>query len=172
MRATPAPPIPGGLAPAPSLLHPRPLAALLLAAALGACAAGTPPDGDPSPADRAERVGNAIVIRSASFEGNPNLLQVLTTRVSSMEVSRRGPCPDLVFRGRSSLQGSSSARVYVNGQPAVNTCVLEMVSTWDVERVEVYPSGIVRRPGYPVSGTGSILVFTKRGDYAAVPASN
>lgn len=141
---------------------------LICAAALGACGMFGPAAGDagePAP-PRLERLGNGIVFPAAHFEGRPDMLRVLAARISSMRVTREGPCPDVVFRGRNSMQGSSSARVYVNGQEAVNTCVLEMVSTWDVDRVEVYPSGIVRRPGYPVSGTGSILVFTKQAEGA------
>lgn len=173
MRAAPALPRPApGRRTAPLLPLARPLGALFTAAVLGACAGRIPPPEDhPAPETRVERAGHGIVIGGASIEGRPNLLQVLVARISSMEISRRGACPDVIFRGRSSMQGSSSARVYVNGQPALNTCVLEMVSTWDVERVEVYPSGIVRRPGYPVSSTGSILVFTKAGEGAA-PAAN
>ena len=138
----------------------HPFIVLVCAASLGACGGLGSGSGDGS-SPRPERDGNAIVFRAASFEGRPDMLRVLSSRISSMRVTREGACPAVIFRGRSSMQGTSSARVYVNGQEAVNTCVLEMVSTWDVDRVEVYPSGIVRRPGYPVSGTGSILVFTK-----------
>ena len=137
-------------------------AALTLLALLGACGSAVRGAGGE---DRAlpQRVGNAIVFSSHSFDGRTDVLQVLRGRISSLQIFHRGACPDVVFRGRSSLQGSSSAQVYVNGQIAVNTCVLEMVSPFDVERVEVYPSGIVSRPGYAVSGTGAILVFTKNG---------
>jgi hypothetical protein len=144
---------------APYAAAARRLSPLLVAATLTACI-GRPAAGE-GVAAAERRPTTVIIIPGRSFEGRDNLVAVLSARVGSLQVNRGGACPELVFRGRSSLQGSSSARVYVDGQPAVNTCVLEMISTWDIARVEVYPSGIVRRAGYGVSGTGAILVFTK-----------
>jgi hypothetical protein len=152
----------GPVPPAPAPRHRRPTLAALALLGITACG-GAPPSEGPAPREPgARRVGTAIVLGSGIFAGRSSILQVLGDRITSLQVARRGTqCPEVIFRGRSSFQNPTSARVYVDGQEAVNTCVLEMVSTWDVERVEVYPSGIIRRPGYPVSGTGAILIFTK-----------
>jgi hypothetical protein len=55
----------------------------------------------------------------------------------------------------------SDPAIYVGGQRAVNTCVLAGLSTPDVARVEVYPSGVPRGAGYQTHPYGVIIVFMK-----------
>jgi hypothetical protein len=78
------------------------------------------------------------------------------------------PCPSVQLRGRKSLYGSSDPVVYVDGTRTVNSCVLEMLSTWDINRVEVYPMGVSNRPGYAANPNGLILVFMHDGSVPGV----
>jgi len=87
----------------------------------------------------------------------------LYTRVAGMVVENDGPCPELRMRGQRSLVGSNSPIVYVDGARTVNTCVLDMLHTTDLRRVEVYPMGVVNRPGYEANPNGLILVFLRDG---------
>jgi hypothetical protein len=72
-------------------------------------------------------------------------------------------CPEVYLRGRSSLESASDASIYVNGQRAANTCVLEILYSFDLESVEIYPMGVTSRPGYVSDPDGLILVFMRKG---------
>ena len=61
-----------------------------------------------------------------------------------------------------SFQGTVNPHVYVDGTRATDTCVLTSLRSHDVERVEVYPQGVTRRPGYGTHAHGLILVFMKQ----------
>jgi hypothetical protein len=50
----------------------------------------------------------------------------------------------------------------VDGQRATNTCVLDMVNSLDLDRVEIYPSGQPR--GYLSDPYGVILMFLRTSD--------
>ena len=98
------------------------------------------------------------------------LLAFLYGRISGMVVDYASqPCPSVQLRGRKSLFGSSDPVVYVDGARAANSCVLEMLSTRDISRVEVYPMGVSNRPGYQVHPNGLILVFVLDGSVPGVP---
>ena len=92
------------------------------------------------------------------------LLDFLYTRISGMVVDYGSrPCPSIQLRGRKSLFGSNSPVVYVDGVRTANSCVLDMLYTWDISRVEVYPMGVSNRPGYEAHPNGLILVFIHDG---------
>jgi hypothetical protein len=82
----------------------------------------------------------------------------------SMRVVQTADCPLIHLRGPTSIMGRSDPAIYVGGQRAVNTCVLSGLPTADVDRVEVYPSGVPRGAGYPTHPNGVILVFMKSAD--------
>ena len=105
--------------------------------------------------------GSGIVLSGPALnEYRGTLLQFLYTRISGMVVDYGSPpCPSVQLRGRKSIMGSNSPVVYVDGARTANSCILEMLSTTDINRVEVYPMGITHRPGYESSANGLILVF-------------
>ena len=97
-------------------------------------------------------------------EHRGSLLAFLYGRISGMVVDFRAqPCPSVELRGRKSIFGSNSPLVYVDGVRTANSCILEMLSTDDLSRVEVYPMGVTHRPGYDGSPNGLILVFVRDG---------
>jgi hypothetical protein len=136
-------------------LRARHLVAALLPALACACSSpqGSWSDGDAAPQPAGYHGGEIVFTESD-----------LTTGGSLMEALKSSGCSRVVFRGVQSLTGSSEAHVWVDGQAASDSCILDLIRRWDVERVEIYPSGLVRKSGYPASATGSILVFTKRAD--------
>lgn len=71
-------------------------------------------------------------------------------------------CPMVQLRGKSSVTGNTDPDVYVDGTRTVDTCPLSTLPAIQTERVEVYPSGVTPRPGYPSRGNGLILIFLRR----------
>jgi hypothetical protein len=138
---------------------PRGLTVLLAGAGLAGCwGAQSARSGAP-----AERAGNAIVISFEQIQGGgASLLRLVRHRVASMQVRETTGCPDVTLRGAKSIHSVSVPSVYVDGQRAANTCILEMLNTNDVQRVEVYPGGVTHRAGYHANGAGLILVFMRR----------
>jgi hypothetical protein len=92
-----------------------------------------------------------------------SLLDVLRQRLPNMQVQRTADCPAVYLRGRSTITSPSYPGIYVDGAEAVNTCILQSLSTPDLARVEVYPFGVTQRPGYRANPYGLILIFTRRG---------
>lgn len=108
--------------------------------------------------------GSTIVLTSALLhQDNRTLLEILQRRLPNIRVVTTANCPEVYLRGRSSLESASDASIYVNGQRAVNTCVLEILYSFDLESVEVYPMGVTSRPGYVSDADGLILVFMRKG---------
>lgn len=150
----------------PTSTHPRlHLLLLLLPLALSGCLGAAPPgpagSAFASP-ERTARGSRSIVLRREQLSGNESVLAALVGRVTGMTVRQAGPCPEITLRGPARLQGVSEPRVYVDGSPAANTCILQQMRTDDVERVEVLPGGVAGRPGYMNHPTGLILVFLRR----------
>jgi len=138
-------------------------------ALLTACAAGAPAEfahdrfapGPEAPDPR--RATSATVLAGEQiWQDGGTLLAALRSHVSGMRVESRGVCPDITLRGRKTFLTSSNPQVYVNGVRAMDTCILEMTQAVDVERVEVYPMGVARRPGIQNHPYGLILVFLRR----------
>lgn len=105
----------------------------------------------------------AIVLTRASLEdGGADLLRAMTGKVPNFRVRRvRGGCPQITLRSAVSYQSVVNPHVYVDGARATDTCVLESLQAHDVERVEVYSSGVTNRPGYGRHAHGLILVFMR-----------
>jgi len=108
------------------------------------------------------KVGNALVLSGEQlWQRSSDLLSLLANRVSAMQVRRYGNCPSITMRGIKTYVGSPEPFVYINGTQAGNTCILEMMRSEDVERVEIYPMGVTPRPGYAPSPNGLILIFLR-----------
>jgi hypothetical protein len=138
---------------------------LALVGWLGACAtSGDPPPVNSSPPPPAGRIPtSATVITGADLTtANRPLLDVLRQRLPGMQVNLTGGCPEIVLRGKSTINSSSSPAIYVDGNQATNTCILNELRTADIDQVEVYPGGVPPRAGYRAHPYGVILVFIKR----------
>jgi hypothetical protein len=131
--------------------------ALVVTACGSAPAAG---DGSSSWAS-STRSANAFVVGGEElWQRRTDLLSVLG-RMSAVQVRRSDPCPTILMRGQKTYVGSSDPYIYVNGTQASNTCLLEMMRTEDVDRIEVYPSGVSNRPEYASNPNGLILIFLR-----------
>ena len=138
-------------------------AAPIFLAALAACA------GRSHPATSADTIrpqtrqaGGAVIITSAILQQRSRtLLGVMREQLPFLEVEDASPCPDIYLRGHSTVETPSNPAIYVDGQRSTNTCVLEMMNSLDVNRIEVYPSGVPRNAAYPVSPYGLILIFAQ-----------
>jgi hypothetical protein len=91
-----------------------------------------------------------------------SLLDVLRQRLPNIQVARTADCPAVYLRGRSTITSTSYPGIYVDGTEAINTCILQSLSTPDLRRVEVYPFGVTQRPGYRSNAYGLILIFTRQ----------
>src|SRR5690606_8386698 len=125
--------------------------------ALTACASTPRADQDRSEGDHSSV--SRVVIQVSDMDSPVNLVTLIQSRVTNLQVRRNAQCPELEFRGRNSMMMSTPAGVYVNGQKTVNTCVLDLLDPRDVSLVEVYPAGVTNRPGYHATAGGLILVF-------------
>lgn len=146
----------------------------LSAATVSACGSGaySKSAAGISPVQGRNSASGIVLEGAALHEHNGTLLNFLYSRVSGMTVTREGPCPELRMRGQRSLFGSNSPIVYVDGARTVNSCVLDMLLTVDLSRVEVYPMGVVNRPGYEAHPNGLILVFLRNGPSYDEPESD
>ena len=98
---------------------------------------------------------SAQVIKGSEMSGN--LLDGLRRRVTSMNVTYpSGRCPRITFRGRPTTGNPS---VYVDGTLMVDTCVLMSLSTVEIDRVEIYPSGGTIGTGMQSNPNGVIVVY-------------
>jgi hypothetical protein len=134
---------------------------------LSGCLGSAPRNGDGT-AHRPRAAGAITIEGEQLWAQKTDLMTAVKNRVASMEVGRSSTCPRITIRGQKSVQGPSDPRIYVDGMPAVNTCILDMLNTLDVELVEVYPGGVTRRPGYPADPYGLILVFSRRAEFSRV----
>lgn len=108
------------------------------------------------------KLGNATVITGQQLggRGGGGLLEALAGRVTNMRIERRsGGCPFITLRGQRTLMGPSNPKFYVDGTPVESTCTLDQIRIYEVKQVEVYASGLTRRPGYSSSPFGLVLVF-------------
>lgn len=139
--------------------------AATLAAAIAVAACASAPSRDEPVAGYSRLPGDnpsaGLVLSGPDLqEHDGDLLTFLAARVSGLSVDKSGfPCPRVDMRGRKSLVGASDPAIYVDGARAANTCILQMLATRAVNRVEVYPMGITSRPGYKSHPNGLILIF-------------
>jgi hypothetical protein len=142
-----------------------PLAAVLSATATAAC---YDPGLSSSLAPASAPHGSVeYVIDQAQLQQSANgtLLASIAARVSGLAVRHAGSeCPQITLRGPKRLVGNVDPGIYVDGERAANTCVLEMLNVGDVQRVEVYPMGVTQRAGYEAQAGGLILVFMRDGN--------
>jgi hypothetical protein len=132
---------------------------LCLAAFLAACGTAPAETAD----DARPRPSTARITGAEHFHGRTSVLSVLQSRIAGMQVQRMdGGCPEITLRGRASLGGNNNPVIYVEGSRSANTCILEMLDPEDIDRVEVYPSGIAPGGRPPTSSTGLILVYLRR----------
>lgn len=136
-------------------------AAPVLLALLAACVGRNQPKEEAAPVPpQTKQVGDAVIITAAILQQRSrSLLGVMREQLPFMQVQDASPCPDIFLRGRSTVQSESNPVIYVDGQRASNTCVLEMMNSLDVNRIEIYPSGVPRNAAYPTSPYGLILIF-------------
>jgi hypothetical protein len=106
--------------------------------------------------------GRTVIGREALALSDIPVLDLLRYRVPGMKVSPTDDCPEVILRGKSTFLTNSSAAIYVDGERAANTCVLSMLSTFHLARVEVYPGG-VPPSGYLTNPYGVILLFSMKG---------
>ena len=128
------------------------------AAALCACSAHPAPRTGVSSPDVRTDGGVTILTAAVLQKQSRSLLDLMKARVPSIEIIDNQPCPDVFLRGRSTFTTSSDPAIYVDGQRATNTCVLDMMNVMDLQRVEIYPNG-QPRGGYQSSPYGVILIF-------------
>jgi len=137
----------------------------VLAAAL-VCACG-PHRAHPGPDTSSPEIrtdGSTTIITAAALQQQSrSLLDLLKARVPSITIVDNDPCPDIYLRGRSTIVTSSAPAIYVDGQRANNTCVLDMMDVQDLQRVEIYANG-QPRGGYQADPYGVILIFLKTSD--------
>jgi hypothetical protein len=108
----------------------------------------------------------AIVVTAEELHSvTGSVLQALRGKVPNMRVDASvGRCPGISFRSAREPRGDSYPDIYVDGTRATNTCILESLSSVDVEWVELYPQGVTQRPGYGTNNQGLILIFLRRRD--------
>jgi hypothetical protein len=142
----------------------RVLAASAIALTASACArAATRTQFQPvTDAGVASDGGHTVIEREALARSDVPVLDLLRYRVPGMKVSPTDDCPEVILRGKSTFITNSSAAVYVDGERAANTCVLSMLSTFHVARVEVYPGG-VPPSGYLADPYGVIIIYSMKG---------
>jgi len=137
--------------------------ALVLSLAACATTGGPPPANSSSPPPAGRIPTSATVITGADLTtANRPLLDVLRQRLPGMQVQQTSGCPDITLRGKSTVSTSSSPAIYVDGNQATNTCILNELRTADIDQVEVYPGGVPPRAGYRAHPYGVILIFIKR----------
>lgn len=123
------------------------------------------PEQDESDGGGVTREGGAIVLTGPALTDGPgSVLAALIGKVPNFRLQRNTTgCPIVTLRNAVSFMGVVSPHVYVDGTRATDTCVLESTRTVDVERVEVYPQGFTKRPGYGTHAHGLILIFMRHG---------
>jgi len=138
---------------------------LSILTSLSACAGRSGPRSEDQAGGRRSRDAHVIDAEALGRMGSATLLQALTSRVPAMQVAHRPGthCPSIVLRGVKTVLGRSDPAIYIDGTPAVDTCILEQLRVQDVDHVEVYPSGLAPMPGYPSDPYGIILVFLRDG---------
>lgn len=107
--------------------------------------------------------GATVVTAEELHRSTGSVLRALMGKVPNMKVSFIGleRCPAITLRHYEDIHGNNFPLVYLDGTRANNTCILESVQAYDLERVEVYPMGFTRRPGYGTHTQGLILLFSR-----------
>jgi hypothetical protein len=108
--------------------------------------------------------GGSMIFTPDEHSAGRTVLYLIQTRMPNVQIRPASPCPDLEFRGRRNLQRATPPTIYVQGQRASNTCILESLSMADVERVEVFRQGQgFHSAGFAGGAGGTILIYLKDG---------
>jgi hypothetical protein len=106
--------------------------------------------------------GATIISGRALDEKRGSLLDTMEGRVPGMQIQRHPDrCPEVILRSFRPFNSPIDPLVYVDGTRTSDTCVLNQLSTDNVESIEVYPMGVTMRPGYSTHAHGLILVFMR-----------
>jgi hypothetical protein len=126
----------------------------LLAACLGSAPSSSPPTG----------TSGSTVLMPDEYTAGRSVLNLIQMRMSNVQIRPASPCPDVEFRGRRNVQRATPPTIYVQGQRASNTCILESLNMADVDRVEVYRRGQgFHSAGFAGGAGGTILIYLKDG---------
>ncbi len=149
----------------------RALAGVVVLAGLAGCASngalGAGPAGQAA-ANAAAGLppsANAMILQRNELDAQQGqtVLDVMRADLPAVHIATAATgCPSLAMRGPNVFPGISEPTVYLDGQPASNTCLLEELPADQVARVEVYPMGNTPRPGYEPNSSGLILLFSRR----------
>jgi hypothetical protein len=135
---------------------------LALQVLVAAAGCGSMSHGTRDEAGVALQDGGFVLTGQSLLDGPGDLLSTMVGKIPSLRMRRMTErCPQITLRGTASFQSAVDPHVYVDGARATDTCVLEMLDARDVERIEVYPSGLSPRPGYGTHAEGLILVFMR-----------
>ncbi len=150
----------------------RGLAAATLLVGIAGCAAGKAlydpglsPAAAPDPADRSPHCASVWVLRTPQLQlqQGGSVLDALRASLPAIRIADSGnACPAVSIRGPNPAPAVTEPTVYVDGTPAVNTCIVSDLGVDNVPRVEVNPQGVTTRPSYAPNADGLILVFAKR----------
>jgi hypothetical protein len=151
------------VAPSLPLVRARSLLLLLAVLVLPAACVANPANGARRDAGESLRGHYAIVLHPQQFRYQGTLLNALIGQLSGMRIEPAGrDCPAIRMRGIRYASGGPDPQVYVDGSPTSTTCILKQLRTSEVQRVEVYPSGMTDRVGYRSHPSGLILIFLSR----------
>lgn len=138
---------------------------LFAALVLTGCAGGWHAEPGPAAGNGVANFDGATVVTGQELhESNGSVLRAIMGKVPNMKVNFTGllRCPAIALRRFEEINGHNFPSVYVDGTRTHDTCVLESIQAHDVDRVEVYPAGFTKRPGYATSTHGLILIFSRR----------
>jgi len=144
----------------------RYLAFLVSALLLSGCAALT----NPMRSTRTEggirnENGATIISGRALDDQRGSLLDTMEGRVPGMQIQRHPDrCPEVALRSHVPYNSPINPLVYVDGTRTGDTCILNQLSTDNVDSIEIYPMGVTLRPGYQTHAHGLILVFLRGAD--------
>jgi hypothetical protein len=106
--------------------------------------------------------GATIISGRALDEQRGSILDTMEGRVPGMKILRyHDQCPQVAIRSHQTFRTYVNPYVYVDGTRATDTCILQSLYTDNVESVEIYPTGVTKRPGYATHAHGLILIFLR-----------
>jgi hypothetical protein len=144
-------------------MNSRRLVSLLVLVAIAACGSA-PHAGGRDSGTGITTQGGAVILSGVALDESPgDLLSAMIGKVPSLRVTRGAGCPQITLRSTAGEFNVMDPQIYVNGTPAGDTCILESLRAADVERVEVFASGVANRAGYLNDPNGLILIVTKTG---------
>ena len=106
--------------------------------------------------------GATIISGRALDEQRGSLLDTMEGRVPGMQIQRHPDrCPEVALRSHIPFNSPINPQVYVEGTRTSDTCILNQLTTDNVESIEIYPMGVTLRPGYATHAHGLILIFLR-----------